>query len=40
VLFFTNRLRVFLFGLVIGIIGLFSPSKAIREAKQAFENYQ
>jgi hypothetical protein len=40
VLFFTNRIRVFLFGLTIGILGLISPSKAIREARQAFEKYQ
>ncbi len=40
ILFFTNRIRVFLFGLTIGIIGLISPAKAIREAKQAFENYR
>lgn len=39
VLFFTNRIRVFLFGMVIAIIGLVSPAKAIREAKQAFEKY-
>ncbi len=40
VLFFTNRIRVFLFGLSIGILGLFSPGKAIREARQAFKKYQ
>lgn len=35
--FITDRIRVFLFGIAIAILGLWSPSKAVEAAVDALD---
>ena len=35
--FITDRIRVFLFGVAIAILGLWNPSKAVRAASDALD---
>ena len=35
--FITNRIRVFAFGIVIALMGLWSPSKALQAAYSALD---
>ena len=36
--FITDRIRVFLFGIVIAVLGLISPSRAVRSAYNALNS--
>ena len=33
----TDRIRVFLFGICVGVLGLISPSKALQSAHRALD---
>ena len=35
--FVTNRIRVFLFGIAVAIIGLYDPSLALRSAHKVLD---
>jgi hypothetical protein len=38
--FITNRIRVFLFGIVIAVMGLYNPGMALKAALNALDIYE